>query len=202
MLQEVVPLYRKPKNNLFYLRNCTYWKPIKRSCVSSSFLFSPNALPCGVSNQSQQQMRDEMGGQSDSHTHAYTQKHSERKNPPLCFCDAPGEGNMHENWSGLFAGNRRRHGKTCAAFGATACENLAAFGGWHTLAETVLVHSLAVVGLKCSFHCCISFLLYYSERNMSGVIYFPQKIMTTHNAATIRSAKLRTFFYTHNPCLK
>ena len=32
-------LQRKPKYNLFYLRNCTYWKPIRRAPVRRLFLY-------------------------------------------------------------------------------------------------------------------------------------------------------------------
>ena len=44
-----------------------------------------------------------------------------------------------------------------AAFGAAACEYLAAVGCCHSFAEAMLVHSLAIVGLVSSFHCLILF---------------------------------------------
>ena len=34
--EKVRTLQCKPKNNLFYLRNCTYWKPIKRAPVKEA----------------------------------------------------------------------------------------------------------------------------------------------------------------------
>lgn len=46
------------------------------------------------------------------------------------------------------------HGELFAAFGAAGCQDAAAIGRLHTLAEAVLVVALAVVGLECSFHCC------------------------------------------------
>ena len=45
-----------------------------------------------------------------------------------------------------------RHCKWSAAFGATACQNLAAVLGSHTFTEAVLVDSSAVWGLVCSLH--------------------------------------------------
>lgn len=48
------------------------------------------------------------------------------------------------------------YGKVNATFGATTGEDLAAFGGRHSFAETVLVNSLAIRGLECSFHCLYS----------------------------------------------
>lgn len=53
---------------------------------------------------------------------------------------------------GLLAAEMVRHGKALAAFCATTGQHLAAVGGCHSFTETVLVHSLAVGGLKCSFH--------------------------------------------------
>ena len=47
-----------------------------------------------------------------------------------------------------------RNGQFLATLGATGSEHAAAIGCQHTFTETVLVLSLAVVGLKCSFHCC------------------------------------------------
>jgi len=42
--------------------------------------------------------------------------------------------------------------ETLAAFGATAVENQATFGGSHTGTETVGALTLLYTGLKCSFH--------------------------------------------------
>ena len=46
-----------------------------------------------------------------------------------------------------------RHSQLLAAFGTTGSQNAAAILGGHPLTETVLVHSAAIVRLKCSFHC-------------------------------------------------
>jgi hypothetical protein len=43
--------------------------------------------------------------------------------------------------------------QTLAAFGATACQNFAAVAGSHSAAETVLIATLSLMGLKGSFHC-------------------------------------------------
>lgn len=53
-----------------------------------------------------------------------------------------------------------RDGQLLAAMLTTAGEHATAVLRCHTLTETVLVHAAAVVGLKCSFHCC-SFILIY-----------------------------------------
>lgn len=73
----------------------------------------------------------------------------------------------------LFGSDGAGHGETCAAFGATTGQNFAAVGGGHAFTETVLVNTLAVRGLECSFHCRILFFCFYS---------------------TIRGAKLAIFF--------
>lgn len=49
--------------------------------------------------------------------------------------------------------------KAETAFGATTSENLAAIGGGHTGTEAVLVNSLSVRRLECSFHCRLFFIL-------------------------------------------
>ena len=53
-----------------------------------------------------------------------------------------------------------RYRQMKATFGATTGKDFAAVGGRHASAETVLVDSLAVGGLECSFHClCMSRLI-------------------------------------------
>ena len=51
-----------------------------------------------------------------------------------------------------------RHSQLLAAFGTTGSQNAAAILGGHPLTETVLVHSPAIVGLKCSFHLFLLFV--------------------------------------------
>lgn len=46
-----------------------------------------------------------------------------------------------------------RYGQFFATFCATCCQNLAAVGGSHSCAESVLVDSLAARWLECSLHC-------------------------------------------------
>ena len=49
----------------------------------------------------------------------------------------------------MLAGN----GELFTALLSAFCKNLAAVLCAHTLAETMLVHSLTIVRLECSFHC-------------------------------------------------
>ncbi len=54
-----------------------------------------------------------------------------------------------------------RNGQLLAALGATRCQYAAAIGSGHSLTETVLVVTATVVGLKCSFHIFMFFLLLF-----------------------------------------
>ena len=56
-----------------------------------------------------------------------------------------------------------RNGEFLSALGATCSQYSATIGGSHSLTETVLVFSLSVRGLKCSFHILIYVLCYYSH---------------------------------------
>lgn len=56
----------------------------------------------------------------------------------------------------LFACDVIADAKRFATFGATTVDDFAAVLCGHSLAETVLVYSAAVGGLKGSFHCCMS----------------------------------------------
>ena len=65
----------------------------------------------------------------------------------------------------LLAMNFVRHGQLFATLSATRCQYATAVGCLHTLTETMLVISLSVVGLECSFHFCYAvflFLIYIS----------------------------------------
>lgn len=53
----------------------------------------------------------------------------------------------------LLAGDRAADREAQTTLGATAGKHLAALGGGHTLTEAVLVNSLSVRGLECTFHC-------------------------------------------------
>lgn len=63
-------------------------------------------------------------------------------------------------------------GEVLAAFGAATGKHLAAVGCRHALAEAVLVNSLAVGRLECSFHRCIS-LFFGKDRPAGGVSAWP-----------------------------
>ena len=54
-----------------------------------------------------------------------------------------------------------RYGKLLTAFGTTRSQNATAVCSGHTLTETMLVVSLAIVGLERSFHFFISILLLF-----------------------------------------
>jgi len=54
-----------------------------------------------------------------------------------------------------------RYRQLLAAFGTTGSQHAAAILGGHSLTETVLVCSPAVVGLECSFHLSFLFICYY-----------------------------------------
>jgi hypothetical protein len=51
------------------------------------------------------------------------------------------------------------YGQLLATLGTARSQHAATVLGGHTLAETMLVHATAIVGLKCSFHCNESLLL-------------------------------------------
>ena len=54
-------------------------------------------------------------------------------------------------------------GQLFAAFGAAGCQYAATVSGGHSFTETVLVSSLSVRGLECSFHRCIFFMLLFFQ---------------------------------------
>lgn len=56
-----------------------------------------------------------------------------------------------------------RNGEFLSALSATCSQYSATIGGSHSLTETVLVFSLSVRGLECSFHLRIYVLCYYSH---------------------------------------
>ncbi len=55
----------------------------------------------------------------------------------------------------LLAAKMVAYSEVQTAFGAAACKNLTAISCCHSFAETMLVNSLSVRRLKCSFHCRI-----------------------------------------------
>ena len=61
----------------------------------------------------------------------------------------------------LFAGDRVRYGQAQTTFGTTTGKHLAAIGGRHAGTETMLVDSLSVRRLKCSFHCRVLLCLFF-----------------------------------------
>ena len=54
-------------------------------------------------------------------------------------------------------------GQFLTTFSAAGSQDATAISGLHTLTETVLVVSLSVVRLKCSFHCCYAVLFLFVE---------------------------------------
>ena len=50
------------------------------------------------------------------------------------------------------------NGQLLATLGAASSQDATAILGGHALAETMLVHAAAIVGLKCSFHRYITFI--------------------------------------------
>jgi hypothetical protein len=54
-----------------------------------------------------------------------------------------------------------RYGQLLTAFGTTGSQHAATILGSHSLTESVLVHSPAVVGLECSFHLYFLFIRYF-----------------------------------------
>ena len=71
-----------------------------------------------------------------------------------------------------------RNCQLCTSLCATSCQYAAAILCSHSLTETVLVLSLSVRGLECSFHRLILFYMFYSKY-----------------AFAIQLAKLVLFFY-------
>jgi len=51
-----------------------------------------------------------------------------------------------------------RNGQLLATLGTTGGQDATAILRGHALAETMLVHAAAIVGLECSFHCFLLFL--------------------------------------------
>ena len=57
-----------------------------------------------------------------------------------------------------------RNGEFLATFSATSGEYATTVSGQHTLTETMLVVSLSVVRLECSFHCLLCcFIIYFLD---------------------------------------
>ena len=56
-----------------------------------------------------------------------------------------------------------RYAQLLASFGTTGSQHATAVLGGHSLTETVLVHSPAIVGLECSFHFSLLFYVVISR---------------------------------------
>jgi len=63
----------------------------------------------------------------------------------------------------LFAVMLIAHGELLAAMCAARRQNAAAILRGHSLTEAVFVHAAAVVGLECSFHRSMLFVLFFSD---------------------------------------
>ena len=71
----------------------------------------------------------------------------------------------------LLAVNLVANGQLLATLGATGSQYAAAISRLHALTETMLVVSLPVVGLECSFHFCILvFVLWLVHDRAFGVL--------------------------------
>ena len=78
---------------------------------------------------------------------------------PVGVIGAGPEAQTVKKFQRLLAGDGARNGEAHPALGATACKHLAAIGCRHTGTEAVLVNSLSVRRLECSFHCRLFFIL-------------------------------------------
>lgn len=69
-----------------------------------------------------------------------------------------------------------RNGQLLATFCTTSCQYATAISSLHTLTETMLVVSLTIVGLECSFHffCYAIFLFFWYTYHRAG------KVSTNH----------------------
>lgn len=72
-----------------------------------------------------------------------------------------GETAFYERLWFIFCRVLRQNGEFLATFSATSGEYATTVSGQHALTETMLVVSLSVVGLECSFHCDMLFLIFY-----------------------------------------
>jgi hypothetical protein len=83
------------------------------------------------------------------------EEHQKKQESSLNSCFLVPEAHLQQ----LFAVVLARYCERLATLSAACRKNATAIGGLHAQTETVLVHSLAVVGLECPFHLFILFLL-------------------------------------------
>jgi len=74
--------------------------------------------------------------------------------------------------AGLLAVVLVGNGQLLASFGSTRSQHAAAILRGHSLAEAVLVHSPAIVGLECSFHFLAIYLSFFSLWGAKVLISF------------------------------
>ena len=73
----------------------------------------------------------------------------------------------YESWQLFLAVYFVRNRELLTAFGTTRSQNATTVSSRHALTETMLVVSLAIVGLERSFHCCfISILLLFVDQGL------------------------------------
>ena len=85
---------------------------------------------------------------------ALQDRKSSKEDAPCCFSTR----RHHKGASGLLTVILVGDSQLLAAMGATGSQHATAILCGHSLAETVLVHTATVVGLKCSFH--LLFIVY------------------------------------------
>ena len=89
----------------------------------------------------------------------------------LCACPARCDRGGWAERELLLAVNLVANGQLLATLGATGSQYAAAISRLHALTETMLVVSLPVVGLECSFHFCILvFVLWLVHDRAFGVL--------------------------------
>lgn len=75
-----------------------------------------------------------------------------------------------------------RNGQLFATFCTTSCQYATAIGSKHTLTETMLVVSLTIVGLECSFHFCYAVFCFWYTYHWAG------KVSTNHSIADLAAS--------------
>ena len=101
----------------------------------------------------------------------------------------------------VLAVNLVRYGQLLATLGATSCQYATTVSRLHTLTETMLVVSLSVVRLECSFHfryAVFIFLICISDEAREVSIFAkPHGFVFRKDTSTFRDAKLRILFRLH-----
>ncbi len=82
---------------------------------------------------------------------------------------------------GLLAGDAAAYSKTQTPLGTTAGNHFAAIGGRHSFTEAMLIYSLSVRRLKCSFHCrMLIFVCIFTIRSANLLFFFILRNCSRH----------------------